>query len=303
MAKANPLIHPLTFIQGLLLVGMMSLSTGQKTLAQIGIGTTSPEGAIDVSSTSSGLLFPRVALTSTQDISTVINPNGGGLAAGTTVFNTNNSTLGSNDVQVGVYTFDGTSWQAQFSREDYQLFEQTAGCQRAPIEPGSLNFSTANNIDGLNREVFTPKYSGVYRIEVKTNFGAGKIEDFTTGNESYISLSTTEGAFFFKLEGNGRILIDPESTTYDYAQGWSYTHAYAAESDYEATAIESYNVPHYGTLVYYKPLIAGTPYTLTLRHKAVTGDAVFQNSGASGDGMGHIGHDLPCSVEFEFLGN
>ena len=51
------------------------------------------------------------------------------------------------------------------------------------------------------------------------------------------------------------------------------------------------------------PLIAGAPYTLTLRHKAVTGDAVFQNSGASGDGMGHIGHDLPCSVEFEFLGN
>ena len=32
-------------------------------------------------------------------------------------------------------------------------------------------------------------------------------------------------------------------------------------------------------------------------------DAVFQNSGASGDGMGHIGHDLPYSVEFEFLGN
>jgi len=32
-------------------------------------------------------------------------------------------------------------------------------------------------------------------------------------------------------------------------------------------------------------------------------DAVFQNSGASGDGMGYIGHDLPCSVEFEFLGN
>ena len=78
--------------------------------AQIGIGTTSPEGAIDVAGSNSGLLFPRVALSSTQDLTTVVNPNGGNLAAGTTVFNTNNSALGANDVQIGVYTFDGTRW-------------------------------------------------------------------------------------------------------------------------------------------------------------------------------------------------
>ena len=276
-----------------------SLTTAK---AQIGIGTTSPEGAIDVAGSSSGLLFPRVALNSTEDVATVVNPNGGNLAAGTTVFNTNNTTSGNNDVQEGVYTFDGSKWQPQFSREDYVLYNQSSGCQRAPIQGGILEYTTANAIAGLNNQVFTPKYSGIYRIEVKTNFGAGKIEDFTD-SESYISLATSEGAFFFKLEGNGSIMIDPESSSFDYTQGWSYTHAYSAESDNEATAIESYNVPHYATLVYYKTLIAGIPYTFNLRHKAYTGEAFFQNGGASGEGMGHIGHDVPCSVEFEFLGN
>ncbi|MDC3341024.1 PhoP regulatory network YrbL family protein [Flavobacteriaceae bacterium] len=285
------------------LVGLLTLLFSPIIQAQIGIGTTTPEGAIDVAGSNSGLLFPRVALQSINDATTVVNPNGGNLAAGTTVFNINNSTNGRYDVQVGVYTFDGTQWQPQFSREDYALYKQTSGCFRTPIRTGDLEYATASRIDGLINQVFIPKYSGMYRIEVKTNFGAGKIEDFTTGGESYISLATSEGAFFFKLEGNGRIMINPEASSYDYTQGWSYTHAYSAESDNEATAIESYNVPHFATLVYYKPLLAGTPYTFNLRHKAVTGAAVFQNRGASGEGMGHVGHDVPCSVEFEFLGN
>ncbi|NBT88730.1 MAG: hypothetical protein EBT51_10585 [Flavobacteriaceae bacterium] len=285
------------------LLGLLTLLFSPTIQAQIGIGTTTPEGAIDVAGSNYGLLFPRVALQSTRDVTTVVNPNGGSLAAGTTVFNTNNSTIGSDDVQVGVYTFDGTQWKPQFSREDYALYQQTAGCSRAPIRTGDLEYATASRIDGLIDQVFIPKYSGMYRIEVKTNFGAGKIEDFTTGDDSYISLATSEGAFFSKLEGNGRTMINPEASSYDYTQGWSYTHAYSAESDNEATAVESYNVPHFATLVYYKPLMAGAPYIFNLRHKAVTGAAVFQNGGASGEGMGHIGHDVPCSVEFEFLGN
>ena len=294
-----------TLVKRLVAIGFIVFSGTAMGIAQIGIGTTTSEGAIDVAGVSSGLLFPRVALSSTLDISTVVNPNGGNLAAGTTVFNTNNSSLGTNDVQLGVYTFDGTRWQPQFSREDYALYKQTGGCFRAPIQSGALEYATAKRLDGLIEEIFTPKYSGMYRIEVKTNFGAGKIEDFTTGSESYISLATCEGAFFFKLEGNGRIMINPESSSYDYEQGWSYTHAYSAENDNDpaSRSAESYNVPHYATLVYYKPLIAGVPYTFNLRHKAVTGAAVFQNAGVSGEGMGHIGHDIPCSVEFEFLGN
>jgi uncharacterized protein (TIGR02145 family) len=49
--------------------------------AQVGIGTTDPKGALDVVSTNSGLVLPRVANTSV-----VVNPNGGAIENGTMVF-------------------------------------------------------------------------------------------------------------------------------------------------------------------------------------------------------------------------
>lgn len=46
------------------------------THAQVGIGTTSPNAAsmLDITSTNSGLLIPRVALTSTSDVTTIASP-------------------------------------------------------------------------------------------------------------------------------------------------------------------------------------------------------------------------------------
>ena len=41
--------------------------------AQVGIGTTLPDGALDVVSTTDGLLIPRVALTATN-VATVLTP-------------------------------------------------------------------------------------------------------------------------------------------------------------------------------------------------------------------------------------
>jgi hypothetical protein len=66
-------------------------------LAQVGIGTTVPAGALDVTSTTDGLLIPRVALTSTSTVLPVIT--------GTTselVYNTTNNLITS-DVSAGFY--------------------------------------------------------------------------------------------------------------------------------------------------------------------------------------------------------
>jgi len=66
-------------------------------LAQVGIGTTVPAGALDVTSTTDGLLIPRVALTSTSTVLPVIT--------GTTselVYNTTNN-LFTSDVSPGFY--------------------------------------------------------------------------------------------------------------------------------------------------------------------------------------------------------
>jgi uncharacterized protein (TIGR02145 family) len=50
-------------------------------IAQVGVGTTTPAGALDIVSTTSGLVLPRVANTSV-----VVNPNGGAIENGTMVF-------------------------------------------------------------------------------------------------------------------------------------------------------------------------------------------------------------------------
>jgi len=72
--------------------------------AQVGIGTTSPFGALDVVSTTDGLLIPRVALTATN-IATVLTPTVSEL-----VYNSATSAVGPNQVTPGYYYWDGSLW-------------------------------------------------------------------------------------------------------------------------------------------------------------------------------------------------
>lgn len=274
----------------------------QTTQAQIGIGTTKPEGALHLKSNSEGFVIPRVALTAKNIESPVINPNGGNLAVGTVVYNTSKTKLGANDIYPGIYAWSGSQWNPQFKMEDYKKISQTAVCQRTTIRN---SYSTprpdqADNIAGLTNQIFKPKYSGTYRIEVKTNFAAGKIKDFTTIDN--ISLATMEGAFFFKINGPG-VNIDPSSGTYDYKKGWMYTHSFASHNKIETPAIQSYSVPHFQSVVHYVYLLADENYTFNLSNCIITGHNYFIGNGDTGEGQGHIGHDMPCTVEFTFLGD
>ncbi|NND62104.1 MAG: hypothetical protein HKN48_02800 [Flavobacteriaceae bacterium] len=280
------------------------LITTLSSFGQIGIGTTTPQGALDMGSSSLGLVYPRVALTSAVSQSPVINPNGGALEIGTTVYNTATTTSGANDVHPGIYSWDGTRWLTQYYKKEYQKFEQTGGCQRTTIRESNSNPnpSDADNVAGLTNQTFTPTFSGTYRVEVRTNLGAGRIQDFTSGTESEISLATMEGAFFFTMSGTG-VDIDPTSSLYDYTEGWSYTHSYSSENDIESPAVESYIVPHHGTLLYHLYLLAGNTYTFNVSNCMYTGHAYFIGNGDTGDGRGHIGHYVPCSVEFEYIGD
>jgi len=77
-----------------------------KVSAQVGIGTTNPDpsSVLDVESTSAGVLIPRVALNSINDVTTIVSP-----ATSLLVYNTN-TTIGVSSVTPGFYYWDGSQW-------------------------------------------------------------------------------------------------------------------------------------------------------------------------------------------------
>lgn len=79
---------------------------------QVGVGTTTPNGALDVSSTTNGFVPPRVALTATNVQAPVLNPQGGVIPAGTIVWNTATAGTSPNNVAPGLYYWNGTRWVA-----------------------------------------------------------------------------------------------------------------------------------------------------------------------------------------------
>ena len=81
-------------------------------IAQVGIGTTTPEGALDVTSTNNGFLPPRIALTSTLDNTSVVNPNTPNpLVNGTIIYNTATAGTSPNNVTPGYYSWSSTRWE------------------------------------------------------------------------------------------------------------------------------------------------------------------------------------------------
>lgn len=78
--------------------------------AQVGIGTQNPQAALDISSTNNGLLVPRIALTSTLDATSVVNPTANPLVNGTLIYNTVNAGSAPNSVSPGFYNWNTNRW-------------------------------------------------------------------------------------------------------------------------------------------------------------------------------------------------
>nr|MBF6607961.1 hypothetical protein [Flavobacterium sp.] len=91
---------------------LLLLIISVNTFSQIGIGTTTPEGALDITSTNSGVLVPRVALTSRLTSAPVTNPQTGAIVAGTLIWNTASTGTPPNNVTPGFYYWNGSAWIA-----------------------------------------------------------------------------------------------------------------------------------------------------------------------------------------------
>ena len=122
--------------------------------AQVGIGTTTPNGILDITSSTEGLLAPRVALTATTSASPVTNPASGSLVNGTIVYNTATSGSGATTVTPGFYYWDSTSWLRVksdiYNTPVYGLFTNLSGQTITNSAGGKIAFGTTTISSGVS---------------------------------------------------------------------------------------------------------------------------------------------------------
>ncbi|MBT8277163.1 MAG: hypothetical protein KJO39_13540 [Bacteroidia bacterium] len=126
------------------------LITSFNLLAQVGIGNTAPQAALDIQSGSQGVLLPRVALTSVTDNVTVVNPNGGVLAESTLVYNTGSAGLST----PGFYYWNSSQW-IQLADDSPKVYvgkaiitgTGTLVISGLPFEPSSVSIQAYSNVD------------------------------------------------------------------------------------------------------------------------------------------------------------
>lgn len=244
-------------------------------LAQVGINTTTPAGILDVNSTVQGVVLPRIALTATNLQAPVVNPQGGSIVAGTVIYNTN-TTTSANGVSPGIYMWNGSKWINQFQKKDYVVKQQTL--------PNYVPASSTQTINNMGNLTFTPKYTGTYKIEVNANFGTGYIKNPTTGT---INAATQRGQFQLVFGG-----VTNSIPVYSYGASTNGTRFYLIWQE--------------TTYTKYVNLTAGVTYSnisLSFAHGNNVGSAFETGNSGGTDGRCYIGYDIPCSIEFIYVGD
>lgn len=122
----------------LLFFGFTFLFISSNASAQVGIGTTTPRGALDISSSTNGFIPPQVALTSVNVAAPIVNPQGGILASGTIVYNTAIAGSSPNNVTPGYYFWDGSVW-IKFNAGNTAI--DVDDDLRVPLDKGSASTS------------------------------------------------------------------------------------------------------------------------------------------------------------------
>lgn len=242
--------------------------------SQVGIGTTTPEGAIDIKSTNQGMLPPRVSLTATNIASPIINPSGGLLPSGTIVYNTN-TTVGSYSVSPGLYYWDGNNWVALFKRAFKKEFSQSS-ILRANTDIGY------QNVPGLSSVNFIAPEDGVYQIIAHTYYGVEQC----INNDSENEVGWGEGIFKLNINGTDYFKYIHSESYYNFDNGQ-----------------EMFLLYNEGTIITYVQLTSGQSCNMTLSFdQSAIDNLKTGNTGVVGNDPG-FSLANNCYITSIFIGN
>jgi surface protein len=198
------------------------------TYAQVGIGTTTPAGALDIASTTSGLVMPRVANTSV-----VVNPNGGAIENGTMVYDlsANCVIVFVNGLWTGCIQFDPTASGAPVIGTATVGNAQATVSFTAPVNNGGSVITSYTATSSPDDIIGTISQSGSGSITV-TGLTNGTAYTFIvtatnpigTGAASTASNSVTPSAPIIMHSNGVTLVAGPSAVTgqsYDY-NGTSY---------------------------------------------------------------------------------
>jgi hypothetical protein len=168
-------INSLNMKKALLLLLFLNLLYSQ---AQVGIGTTIPSGMLDITSTTNGVLIPRVALTAKNVAAPVVNPQGGALANSTLVYNILTSGTSPNNVVPGFYYWETAtlSWKPLVTTSNNWSLTGNAGTN------ATTNFlGTTDDRDLVFRRFNTR--AGLINT-TNTSFGLNALNTASTGTNN-----------------------------------------------------------------------------------------------------------------------
>jgi hypothetical protein len=155
--------------------------------AQVGINTSSPSSGalLDITSADKGNLIPRVALTGTDDVTT-ITPNA---TTGLLVYNTDTAGALPEQVTPGFYYWNSSQWIRLYNRGYGIKFDQ--GSQTN----ANILSTVYTPISGLDTGFINIPYSGTYQIKVETTYACGDLSAATSEGvgQASVSLSMTTG--------------------------------------------------------------------------------------------------------------
>ncbi len=207
----------------------------QTSFSQVGIGATTPnaDAILDVTSTTAGLLLPRLALTATTSPAPLTAD-----VAGMTVYNT--ATAG--DVTPGFYYNDGTDWVrlgGGIPVENGLHYDGGSGTNKlggALVENTTITHGTRQMVFNLNGSGdFNIQDNGVNHFQVRdtgSSFFGGdvyfrdnnsdsgtvlaRVLDQGTGGDDGVFDIMRNGEIQHHLHGDGEIVFNEQSTPFDF---------------------------------------------------------------------------------------